>query len=531
MNAQTPNWQWAKSVGGTGDDISQGISTDDYGNVYITGYFGSPSITFGTTTLNSAGGFDIFVVKYDAFGNVLWAKSAGGSGDDMGQGISADADGNVYVTGYFSNPSITFGTTTLTCNGHNDVFIAKYNSSGNLIWVKSVGGFYWDVGISIVVNKNGNIYATGSFNSGSITFDSITLINSGNSTIFIVKYDALGNVLWAKSAGGSDGGMGQGITTDAIGNVYVTGFFTSPSITFGNYTLTNKGQWDIFVVKYAHNGNVLWAKSAGGIEMDYGTGIASDSFGNVYITGDFNSPSITFTSKTLINTYSGNSDIFIVKFDPNGNELWAKSYGGYHKEFNKCISTNASGNVYVTGSFYSDSITFGSITLTNLGECDIFIVKFDSNGNALWAKSTGGIAREFGNGITTDVSRNIIVTGNFNSSTVPFGITNLNNEGYNDIFVAKLSEITSIAEENSIDQAIHIYPNPVSWSISLHTEIFVKDATLKVYNSHGQEVKQLINLSGKTFTLNRDNLPGGLYFIHIIENNNIIASGRVIIAE
>ena len=101
VNAQTPNWQWAKSAGGTGYESSTGVCTDASGNVFITGLFFSPTITFGTTTLTNAGGMDIFIVKYDATGNVLWAKSAGGVYGERGQSVCTDASGNVFITGHY----------------------------------------------------------------------------------------------------------------------------------------------------------------------------------------------------------------------------------------------------------------------------------------------------------------------------------------------------------------------------------------------------------------------------------------------
>lgn len=131
---------WAKSAGGTSIEGAQGISTDETGNVLITGYFASTSITFGTTTLTNAMGIDIFVVKYDALGNVLWAKSAGGISSDFGVSIANDVSGNIFVTGFFNSPSINFGTTTLINKGESDVFVVKYDEKGNVMWVKSSGG-------------------------------------------------------------------------------------------------------------------------------------------------------------------------------------------------------------------------------------------------------------------------------------------------------------------------------------------------------------------------------------------------------
>ncbi len=264
------------------------------------------------TTLTNSGVYsDIFVVKYDSSGNVVWAKSASGTSLDEGYSITVDANGNSYVTGYFYSPTITFDTATLTSSGGGDIFIVKYDASGNVVWVKSAGGTYYDYGQSIAVDANGNSYVTGIFGSSTITFGSTTLTNSGDYDVYIVKYDASGNVVWAKSAGGTNEDKGYGIAVDAIGNSYVTGWFSSSTITFGSTTLTNSGSDDIFVVKYDSSGNVMRAKSAGGTSNDLGYGIAVDASGNSYVTGYFSSSTITFRARRLLN--NGGYDVFVAK--------------------------------------------------------------------------------------------------------------------------------------------------------------------------------------------------------------------------
>jgi hypothetical protein len=145
---QVPNCLWSNSAGGSLEDLVNSICTDDSGNVYVTGYFKSTTITFGTTTLINADntGYtnDIFIVKYTPNGTVLWATSAGGTNIDEGTSLATDVNGNVYVTGYFYSPTITFGTTTLTNVGIGDIFIAKYDGAGAVLWAKSAGGTGYD---------------------------------------------------------------------------------------------------------------------------------------------------------------------------------------------------------------------------------------------------------------------------------------------------------------------------------------------------------------------------------------------------
>jgi hypothetical protein len=305
------NWLWAKNAGYSGCGTSgNGIAVDASGNIYVTGDF-SGSATFGSITLTSNGDSDIFIAKLDSSGNWLWAKNAGGTDYDYGQGIAVDASGNSYVTGYFYD-SATFGSTTLTNNGVYDIFIAKLDSSGNWLWAKNAGGSSNDSGNGIAVDASGNSYVTGYFDSNA-TFGYTTLTSNGDDDIFVTKLDSSGNWLWAKKAGGTDYYEGCGIAVDASGNSYITGFF-SDSATFGSTTLTSNGYCDIFIAKLDSSGNWLWAQNAGGTGSDWGHGIAVDAIGNSYVTGYFFSTAATFGNITIYGSGTVyNTDIFVVK--------------------------------------------------------------------------------------------------------------------------------------------------------------------------------------------------------------------------
>ena len=193
-------------------------------------------------------------MKYDASGNVLWAKSAGGTSYDEAGGVSVDANDDVLVTGYFFSATITFGATTLTnadnSGGTADIFIVKYDGSGNLLWAKRAGGgiylgyYYSEVAFSVSTDPSNNILVTGNFQSFTINFGSTTITNADNTSsttdMFIVQYDASGNVLWAKSAGINNyNEFGIDVSTDASSHVLLLGYFMGNSITFGTTTLTN----------------------------------------------------------------------------------------------------------------------------------------------------------------------------------------------------------------------------------------------------------------------------------------------------
>lgn len=531
VNAQTPNWLWAKSAEGAGSDFSQSVTTDAVGNIIVTGFFYSPTITLGTTILtnavSSSDSSDFFIVKYDVNGNVLWAKSAGGNSNDEGYSVTTDVGGNIIVTGYFASPTITFGTTTLTNAGYGNIFIVKYASNGNVLWAKSAGGAGNDGSAIVTTDVGGNIIVSGSFKSNTITFGTTTLTNTENSThfsdFFIVKFNSNGNVLWAKRAGGFFNDGASSVTTDAGGNIIVVGIFENSTITFGTTTLTTEG---CFIVKYDGNGNVLWAKKAGG-HPDKGYSITTDAGGNIIVTGEFYSPTITFGTITLTNVNSTNSfsDFFIVKYDGNGNVLWAKSAGGIMVDYGISVTTDAGDNIIVTGSFNSSTITFGSTTLVNAGDCNVFIVKYDSNGNVLWAKSVGGNVYDSGEGVITDAIGNIFVTGSFNSPTITFGTTTLTNNMTNvssDFFLAKLDATNGVKDIPT--SQISIFPNPTNSQVIIKG---ITHPTVLVYNLMGQKVAASQGCNEVSLAT----LPPGMYMVQVFSKDMAMVKSEKVVKE
>jgi hypothetical protein len=261
-------------------DYGISIAVDGIGNVYVTGGF-EGTATFGETSLTSALS-DIFVAKYNSSGTLQWVQQAGGRGADYGKYISVDGSGNVYVTGVFMETA-TFGAVSLTSVRYDDIFVAKYNNSGTIQWAQSAGGMSDDEGNGIAVDGSGNAYVTGYFN-GTATFGATSLTSAGSSDIFVAKYNSSGTLQWVRQGGGASSDGGKGITADGSGNVYVTGYFNGTS-TFGTTSLTSAGSSDIFVAKYNSSGTILWAQKAGGSNYDEGNGIAVDGGGSVYVTG------------------------------------------------------------------------------------------------------------------------------------------------------------------------------------------------------------------------------------------------------
>ncbi len=298
------NYLWAKRAGGGDDENGLAVSTDHVGNVYVGGTFKSNTINFGNYTYaNADSGYDdIFLVKMAPNGTVLRLNHYGNYGAEEVQSMAIDANNNIYITGLFNSQTLAFGNITLTlgANSMTDMFIAKMDTNANFLWAFNAGGGNMNAGMGVCIDNSGNAYVTGYFRGPSITFGSTVLTNTvnGATDVFVVKYKYNGIVLWAKSAGGGSHDSGFGCATDGT-NVYVTGFSYSPTFTFGNDTLQNGGDADIFVLEYDQSGNPVFAKSARGIYADNGMCIAVDHNSNIYIAGQFFSQTLIFDNDTL----------------------------------------------------------------------------------------------------------------------------------------------------------------------------------------------------------------------------------------
>ncbi len=386
VTAQTPEWSWAQSAGGTTDDIGYSIAVDSNGNTYVTGFF-KETASFDSITLTSSGNNDIFVAKLDSSGNWLWAKKAGGTNNDTGAGIALDSDGNIYLTGSFDSYPAYFGNIDLYCD-LGEIFVAKLDSAGNWLWARSAGGVDSDRANCIAVDSAGGVYLSGyigrSAHFGSILLTSHTVLDTD---IFVAKLSSNGDWIWARGAGGpGSGDAGRGIAVDNLGNVYLTGDFIGIIADFGDTILTGAAQYksDIFVAKLDSFGNWLWAKRAGGLEDDRSRAIAVDNAGNVYLTGGIWGTA-EFGDTILIGAPFG-FDIFVAKLDTEGEWIWAQKAGGpnnySYDEQGYAIALDSNANVYVTGVF-ANGAAWGAVPTSHNDTWDQALCNWTANGYRL----------------------------------------------------------------------------------------------------------------------------------------------------
>ena len=397
-----------------------------------------------------------------------------------GESIAVDTSGNIYAAGFN---------------------LTKYDTTGNVIWTRLVFSGQGELSrISVTVDTSGNIYETGTFLKESISLGKIPLKNAdntGNTTdFFLAKFDENGKVNWAKRAGGTNIDGASSIAVDASGYIYVAGYFTSQKLDFGGWTtfpLNNADNTDntsdLFLAKFDAKGKAIWAKSAGGTKDDAASSIAVDASGNVYMAGSFNSKTLCFGYDTLknIDATGNTSDFFLAKYDDSGKVLWAKSVGEMtHNAKKQSVAIDASGNAYLEGNYYSNTLYFGSDTLKNADRTgntsDIFLAKYDAKGNVLWAKSAGGTKDDEASSIAVDASGNAYITGNYGSNTLYFGSTTLKNidttGNTSALFLTKYDNNGKVLWAKSLGG---INPSPHFFNYNVEASSIAVDASRNVY--------------------------------------------------
>jgi gliding motility-associated-like protein len=402
---------WMQNAGGATIDEGMDVGVDGSGNTYVTGYFTSAAV-FGSSTISSSGIDDIFLAKLGPNGLYSWAVKAGGVNSDRALSIKTDNAGNSYITGYFYG-SATFGSFTINSAGAQDVFIAKYNTSGTCLWAKSAGGSGADIGNGIAVDPSGNVLVTGEF-AGTASFGSTTLSSMlGSTDVFTTKLDASGNFLWTKQGSAPLTDRGIDVDCDASGNVYITGQF-SDTITF-DVTHTNNMLNAVFVVKYNSSGVEQWFRKIGGGAMNTGNSIACDNAGGIYLAGDFQGTitfypssttlSSTYTNRIYLAKFDSSGGLTWQIAESSDSPLTVKSVA---TNGTNCFIT---GNFKCTFDTYSAH--YGAGIFNSSGFWDIYEGKYSSSGSWIMARQFGGKKDQLCNGIAIDGSGNPHLAGSY----------------------------------------------------------------------------------------------------------------------
>jgi uncharacterized delta-60 repeat protein len=349
---------WIVSIGGEGSDVLSGVAVDGSGNIFTCGI----SSSFGDGTN------DIILIKQNSSGTVLWGRRIGIVGlTDTGYSVAVDSAGNPHIAGISSSGGA----------GAADMLVVKYNTNGTLLWQRALGGVGTDNGHAIAVDSSGNVYVTGTtLNQG-----------AGGSDVLIAKYNSSGTLLWQRALGGSSNDIGRGIAVDSSGNAYVLGSTNSQGA----------GGADILIVKYNTSGTLQWQRTLGGVSSDNGNGIAVDSSGNVYITGN------------TASSGEGLADAVVAKYNTTGTLLWQRTIGGTGNENGFGIAVDGLGDAYILGTTNSQAV----------GSADFLVAKFSTTGDLIWQRALGTTSTDssdFGGCIAITGSK-IIIAGDNGSPT------------------------------------------------------------------------------------------------------------------
>lgn len=457
LPANEVTYQSALSAGGLERDPGLAITTDSSGNIYSLG------IVEG----------ELFLAKYTSGDVPVWTRSLVGWFGTEGGDVAVDASGNVYATGSFTG-SVDFNpgssTYTLTSSNVFSAFVWKLNANGEFVWARRYGGTGFTQGNGIAVDGSGAVYTTGQLQ-GTADFDpgsaTKTLSSAGADDIYVAKLDSLGNYAWAVSAGSTAADRGRDLALDPSGNVLVTGSL-SGTADFDPGPLTwyvsSLGWEDVFVWKLSANGSLLDVEAFGAEPTENAGGIAVDSTGNIYITGNFYG-SVDFDQYDgyCWLASAGSGDVFLVKLDGNLDIVWGERFGGTQDEMGRSLTTDALGNVFVTGTFGGTADFDPGVAtenLTSAGLIDAFVARFNAaNGQYKWAGRLGGTGQEQASAVAVDGLGNVYAIGEF-QLTGDFdpgaGIHNLTSVGAEDLYVVHLTystNVPSVTINKAADQA------------------------------------------------------------------------------
>lgn len=381
LQAGAPEFAWMSHGAGAKNGKTRAICFDPQGNVFLAGELTGDG-AFGELQVKSKGGMDFVLAKLDKDGHFLWVRHLGGSLVDRGYGVVADKDGNAYVTGHYQSTDAMVDGKALPNAGDYDVFVAKYSSTGDLLWVRTAGGKGYDYGHGIALDSQGDVIVTGAV-SGESRFGD-TVVPGAGRPIFCAKYDASGTLKWVKASEGRDSSSGHGVAVDGADNIYLAGS-TSGAGTFGGLSLsTAKGQ-STLLIKLDTDGKAEWVRTCAGAGAH---DLTVDRSGRSWIAGMFKKEARV--GDTVYHTTGDkDSDGLLAHYSAAGDLQWSRVIQGPAVDYCLGAATDHQGTVFVTGEF-SATATFAGQSLVSKGATDVYVAALDAKGTLQWIVQAGG---------------------------------------------------------------------------------------------------------------------------------------------
>ena len=434
--------------------IPRDLTTDSSGNVYFSSYYEGALTVYninGTvaTTKANAGSQDGYLAKYSSEGNLLWMARNTATSGNYGVGIAVDLSGNVYLGGTYGstltlyNPAETSNIQLTTVSGPNDGFLVKYSSDGNPLWVARTSGTSYDSGgISVKTDSVGDVYSLGInvfaavtfYNANGTTGGSLSFTGATTEATWLAKWNSSGTFQWALRFVTNDLNTSPGdLTIDSSANLYVSSAYNA-TMTLRNTsdtvvaTLSNSGSYDAFIASYTSAGAYRWHARIVGTGSSDLVAHTNDPSGNQYVFGWYTSNITIYNfGETVSNTLtnSGSYDAFLVKYSSAGVLLWSTRIASANLDYTYMPSADSNGNVYVTGR-YEGTCTFYNVgggiggTLSNITAPDVFIAKYTTNGQLIWATRIGGTGGDYEGALASYLNGDVYVSGFYQSSPLTF---------------------------------------------------------------------------------------------------------------
>ncbi len=529
---------WILTLGSSQADAVISAETDISDNIYLTGYFSGVMNfdTIGNGIYITPNEKDVFILKLTSEGRTVWAKSLSGPASDIPTAIQLDSDNNIYIVGSFRNsldldPSEN-SSYQVSSQSDYDMFLVKLDNNGNFLW-----GYSWDLSpAALRIDGNNNIFVGGTF-SGTVDFDPSSgqslKSSNGGTDVFLLKMNSDGSFIYAKTVGGNGNDSLYCFALDARSDLVLAGTFEQtadfdPST--GSYNLSATGNsYDIFLLKLDNNGNFLWAKSEGGNLYEWPNDIITDADNNLYLTGGFYGTADFDPGPDThnITSQAGYTDSYVQKLDADGNLILVKSFGNNTFDQGEHIALDSANNVFISGTFRftldldpSNAV----FNVTSNGDKDIYLLKWDNNGNFLQGGALGGGAPDMGNVLI--YRNNALYFGGAYYGVADLDLTSTvanypSNLASLDLFLEKIGSTTNDLQ-TAVHNSIKVYPTLTQAFIQVEVSDNSDVPKFKIVNILGHKSDITFRkINSHTYQMDISMFKRGIYFLEVTSGKQV----------
>lgn len=506
--------RFLRQLGNSSFVRSQALVCDSSGNSYITGYYRDQLGPY-----QSKGSDDVFVAKYDSSGNQTWLLSLGASLEEQAYDLALSADGRrLYVAGMFRD-TLAIGRDSLFGQGQTDMFVLELDSAARLQRAWSFGGAGYDYAYSIVLDRQGGFFLTGSFEQ-SIDFGNGQQVQSqGSADICALHINSQGLCTWAQAFGGPGYDAGQSLCLSARGRLYLCGYFANTA-GFASQHLQSQGSSDAFVLQLdTAQGQLLWLETFGGTGVDNATALATDSLENLYLAGNFHGrlQSSSFSDKVA----AGESDYYLAAWDSLKTPRWLLRDGGLHDERVARLQVAQNRFLYLAGSFEGLG-QFGPDSVESRhNPLDAFVAKYNSDGEYKQFHQMGGWGNDLALGLAVRGELDVLVTGVF--QLMAYFPDTLFAQGSSNVFLARFQDLDSsytgspplaLQAPSPSFAALRMFPNPNKAGQQLTIQGQEQGpCELRLHSLDGRLILHKSLEAGQESLLLPSELPAGLYIL------------------